>query len=293
MVYNVEVEVEGENGDGAAARAAARGRRRRGAPVLGRHRGGPAERVRRRGLRGRRGRAAGRGSPSSSSAASTSTSSSAATTRAGAGRARSTRSATGALSGASRPGSRGVQRRSRPAEPPARRSRHGGAHRVPDLPVLRGDVRPRGDRARRRGRQGPRRRRRRLLARLPVPEGRGAAGPPRGSRTGCARRCVRGADGELRPASWDEALGVDRRAARRRCSRRTAATRSPSTSATRPRTASPRCSTGACCSRRWARSSIFSASTVDQRPKEISVRADVRRRRCPCRSPTSTARRTC
>ena len=44
---------------------------------------------------------------------------------------------------------------------------------------------------------------------------------------------VRGADGELRPASWDEALGADRRAAAADRSRRTGATRSPSTSATR------------------------------------------------------------
>ena len=43
---------------------------------------------------------------------------------------------------------------------------------VPDLPVLRGHLRPRADARRRRADGGPRRRAGRLLARVPVPEGR-------------------------------------------------------------------------------------------------------------------------
>ena len=39
--------------------------------------------------------------------------------------------------------------------------------------------------------------------------------------------------------------------------------------------------------------SVFSASTVDQRPKEIASGADVRRAAVGRRSPTSTARSTC
>ena len=46
MIYNVEVEIEGENGV-RAAHAAAAAPRRRGARVLRRHGGGPAERLRR------------------------------------------------------------------------------------------------------------------------------------------------------------------------------------------------------------------------------------------------------
>ena len=47
----------------------------------------------------------------------------------------------------------------------------------------------------------------------------------------------------------------------------------PSTSATRTPTTSPRCSTAGRCSGRSAPRNVFSASTVDQRPKEIVVGA--------------------
>ena len=57
---------------------------------------------------------------------------------------------------------------------------------------------------------------------------------------------VRGADGELAPASWERGVGADRRAAAADRRASTAATRSASTSATRPPTGSPRCSTAAC-----------------------------------------------
>ena len=70
-----------------------------------------------------------------------------------------------------------------------------------DVPVLRGHLRPRGHGRAATGGQGPRRRRGRVLARLPVPEGRRVEGPPR--RPGPAahadgpRRRRRAAAGEL------------------------------------------------------------------------------------------------
>ena len=51
----------------------------------------------------------------------------------------------------------------------------------------------------------------------------------------------------------------------------TAATRSACTWATRARTTSPASCTAACCSRRSAPRNVFTASTVDQMPKQVSA----------------------
>ena len=57
----------------------------------------------------------------------------------------------------------------------------------------------------------------------------------------------------------------------RRSSPSTAATRSPSTSATRTRTTSPPCSTGRRALRALGTHNVYSASTVDQMPKQVSA----------------------
>ena len=78
-------------------------------------------------------------------------------------------------------------------------------------------------------------------------------------------------DGELRRGELGGGVRGGRRGPRRGCSTRAGATRSPSTSATRPPTASARCSTGTPFLKALGTKNIYSASTVDQMPKQVSA----------------------
>ena len=83
------------------------------------------------------------------------------------------------------------------------------------------------------------------------------------------RRPVVKRDGVFVEVSWDEAFAEIERACSRSW-RSTAATPARSTSATRTPTTSPACSTTGPLLRALGSTNLFSASTVDQRPKEIS-----------------------
>ena len=88
--------------------------------------------------------------------------------------------------------------------------------------------------------------------------------------TACARRsCARPRASSRRRAGTRRWAVIAERLDRG-SSRSTAATRSASTSATPPRTASPRSLYGRVVVKALGTRSVFSASTVDQRPKEIS-----------------------
>ena len=77
------------------------------------------------------------------------------------------------------------------------------------------------------------------------------------------RRASRRRRGTRPSREIDRRLPADRRPS-------TAATRSPPTSATRPRTTSARCSTAASLLKALGRATLFSASTVDQYPKQLA-----------------------
>ena len=111
--------------------------------------------------------------------------------------------------------------------------------------------------------------RRRLQPRLPLPEVAGPEAASRGSRPPDARRSC------AATASWSRRVGTRRSrrssAGSRRRSPSTGATRSPSTSATPPPTASDRRSTGTPLIKALGTKNIYSASTVDQMPKQVSA----------------------
>ena len=65
--------------------------------------------------------------------------------------------------------------------------------------------------------RSPRRRRRRLLPRLPVPQGRRRSRSCTRTPTACARRCAAAPTGRFAAVSWDEAFARDRRAACAAC----------------------------------------------------------------------------
>ena len=146
------------------------------------------------------------------------------------------------------------------------------ADRLPHLPAVRGQVRARDHAVRRRRSTS------RASAATATTCSATASSAPRARRsssstrtpTGCARRWCR-RDGEFVEVDLGRGVRRDRAPPAADPRARTAATPSPSTSATRTPTTSPGCSTAGRCSRRSAPRNLFSASTVDQRPKEISA----------------------
>ncbi len=143
----------------------------------------------------------------------------------------------------------------------------------------------------------PRRRRGRLLPRLPVPEGRRPQGAARGPRPAAHAAGARRATASSSPATWDEAFAViaERLPPILAEHGRDAVARVPRQP--ERRTASRRCSTAACCSRRcgsrtssrpapststpsrWPRRCMFGsgASVAGARPRPHRPPADARR----------------
>ena len=123
--------------------------------------------------------------------------------------------------------------------------------------------------------------------RLPLPEGRGAQGPARGPRPAAhaagprRRRRARARELGRGVGAIAERLAPDRCRARPR--RRRRLHRQPAAHGLAALLY------GRVLLKALGTHSVFSASTVDQRPKEIASRADVRDRRCRSRSRTSTA----
>ena len=131
----------------------------------------------------------------------------------------------------------------------------------------------RGDEVRLRAR----RRRRRLQPRLPLPEVAGPASSSTTTPTGSRRRSC------AATASWSRRAGRRRSrpstaGSRRRARATAAATPSPSTSATPAPTASGPTLYGAPLLKALGTKNIYTASTVDQMPKQVSLGAHVRRR---------------
>ena len=117
--------------------------------------------------------------------------------------------------------------------------------------------------------QGPRRRRRRVLARLPVPEGRGAQGPPRGPRPAAhAARARRGRRAAARRAGTRRSRAIGARLA--------AVRDAHGPDAVGVYIGNPAAHGlaallyGRVLLKALGTRSVFSASTVDQRPKEIA-----------------------
>ena len=170
--------------------------------------------------------------------------------------------------------------------------RRANAHRVPHVPSVRGDVRARAAPRRRRDRARPRRPRRRVQPRLPLPEGHRRSSSSRRIPTASAGRCVRRGD-TFHEVTWDEAFeaidaGLTPIREQHGHRRARGVPRQPERA--QPRRVS---STTACSCRRRAPKNVFSASTVDQMPKQVSAGLHVRRRARRSRSPTSTAPTTC
>ena len=145
----------------------------------------------------------------------------------------------------------------------------GMADRLPHVPAVRGDLRAGDHGRRRRGDRDPRRRRRRLQPRLRVPEGRRRCASCTRTPTACARRS------SASPAATCAPRRGTRRSPRstagcRRSRPSTAATPSPPTSATPAPTTCARCSTAASLLKALQTRNLFSASTVDQYPKQMA-----------------------
>ena len=145
------------------------------------------------------------------------------------------------------------------------------AHRHSHLPALRGDLRAGDDARRRPDHRDPRRRDDVFSHGFICPKGptleRAARGPRPPAHAAGPRR-----DGELRGGHLGRGVRRDRPAACADPRRARPRRRRPSTSATRTPTTSPRPLYGrAAAARRSARRNIFTASTVDQMPKQVSA----------------------
>ena len=165
------------------------------------------------------------------------------------------------------------------------------ADRVPHLSLLRGDLRPR-DHAR--GRRGARVRGDAddvFSHGFICPKGVSAQGAARGPRP--AAHPADAPRRRLRRGELGRGVRGDRPRPRADPGRAAAATRVAAYLGNPNAHNLAHCSTAARSSRRSARKNVYSACTVDQMPKQVGLGADVRHRRCACRSPTSTAPTTC
>ena len=106
--------------------------------------------------------------------------------------------------------------------------------------------------------------------RLPLPEGHRAQAPRRRPRPPAHAADPRAAT-TWREVDVGRSVRGDRPSASARSATRTATTRSRSTSATRTRTTSARCSTTGVLLQALGSRNVYSASTVDQMPKQVSA----------------------